>query len=178
MSESPPTQPIIRRAVLDDVAALVPFARQSFFDAYCEIDDHDAIHDHSARHFTHERLAQAVLDPKTAVLLAHDDALAGYALVTESEPPACIEGPAPIELVRLYLAKDRIGRGLGARLMREVVDEALRRGGRTLWLGVYDRNERAIGFYQRFGMRIVGTKSFEWAGAVVEDPVMAVDIRR
>lgn len=170
---------IIRPATADDIAALVPFARRAFFDTYCELDDHADIEAHCTRHFTHERFRAILADAGSTLLLAEDarsSALAGYALVACSVPPACVVGGEPIELVRLYLAKERIGRGLGARLMRAVVSEALRRGRRTLWLGVYDRNERAVAFYRRFGMRVVGTMPFEWAGAFVEDPVMAMPL--
>jgi ribosomal protein S18 acetylase RimI-like enzyme len=56
--------------------------------------------------------------------------------------------------------------------MRASIDEARRLGGSTLWLCVYERNPRAIAFYERFGMRVVGTKPWEWGGEIFQDPVM------
>jgi ribosomal protein S18 acetylase RimI-like enzyme len=46
-------------------------------------------------------------------------------------------------------------------------------GGRTVWLGVYDRNVRAVAFYERQGFRQVGTREFEFGGRIYVDPVMA-----
>ena len=41
--------------------------------------------------------------------------------------------------------------------MRTVESEAHSRGGRTLWLGVWERNERAKAFYQKNGFTDVGS---------------------
>lgn len=166
--------PTIRAATADDGAALVALARRSFFEAYCETDDHGVIDEYCTRNFTRERFASILADPRSRVLLADDGAggLAGYAQLADSAPPGCVRGAHPIELVRLYLAREWIGRGLGAALMLKSIDEARRLGGRTLWLGVYERNERAMAFYTRFGMRVAGTKPWEWGGEIFQDPVM------
>jgi diamine N-acetyltransferase len=39
--------------------------------------------------------------------------------------------------------------------MGRAVDEARVAGADVLWLGVWERNERAIGFYRRCGLRSV-----------------------
>lgn len=163
-----------------DIEPLVALARRSFFDAYRETDDHAVIDDYCARNFTRERFSSILVDPRSSLLVATDGAgdLVGYAHIAEVEPPPCVSGPHPIELVRLYLAQEWIGRGIGAVLMREAIAAARRLGGRTLWLGVYERNPRAIAFYGRFGMKRVGTKPWKWGGEVVgggevfQDPVL------
>jgi ribosomal protein S18 acetylase RimI-like enzyme len=60
--------------------------------------------------------------------------------------------------------------------MLAAIEEARRLGGRTLWLGVYERNPRAIAFYRRFGMQVVGTKPWAWGGEVFQDPVMEMGL--
>ena len=164
----------IRNATSADIDPLVALARRSFFDAYCETDDHAVIEEYCARNFTHGRFDAILADPRSTLLLAEDrpDTLAGYAHVARSPAPGCVAGLRPIELVRLYLAREWIGRGVGAELMRASIAEARRRGAGALWLGVYERNERAIAFYARFGMRMVGTKPWEWGGEIFQDPVM------
>ncbi|MEY3143469.1 MAG: hypothetical protein RLY21_1962 [Planctomycetota bacterium] len=166
-----PTRP----ATTGDIAALVALARRSFFEAYCETDDHAVIEEYCARNFTGEGFASILADPRSRILLVDGDSngLAGYAHVAASTPPSCVRGEHPIELVRLYLTREWIGRGVGAALLRDAIDEARRLGGRTLWLGVYERNQRAMAFYERFGMQVVGTKPWEWGGEVFQDPVMS-----
>jgi ribosomal protein S18 acetylase RimI-like enzyme len=47
--------------------------------------------------------------------------------------------------------------------MAAVLRAAVELGGVTLWLGVWERNPRAIAFYQKCGFRDVGSHDF-WFG--------------
>ena len=78
-----------------------------------------------------------------------------------------------MELSRIYLERDAQGGGFGAQLMKFAIDESKRRGHLTLWLGVYDVNERAINFYRRWGFNGVGTHEFNFGGKIYHDPVMS-----
>ena len=43
---------------------------------------------------------------------------------------------------------------------------------KTIWLGAYDRNVRALAFYARRGFVQVGTHEFEFGGRIYADPVL------
>lgn len=167
----------LRIAVPGNASALAAFAATAFRDAYRDIDDGKDIERYVAESFTPAAVEGWIRDPASTVLLGFDDdRLAGYAQVLRSTPPGCVTGAAPMELARLYLAQASVGRGHGAQLMRAVQDHVRELGGRTIWLGVYERNERAIAFYRKFGFAFVGGKEFHMAGRVVIDPVMAVGV--
>lgn len=65
-----------------------------------------------------------------------------------------------MELARLYATKEMVGRGVGDLLMARCIEHARERGQRTLWLGVWERNARAIGFYEKWELRRVGQHIF------------------
>jgi len=131
-----------------------------------------------AKHFHRDAVAGVICDPNTSLLLTEvSSQLAGYAQLSCSEAPPCVTGPDPLELVRLYLGASYIGHGHGAALMHAVHAEATRLGGRTLWLGVYDRNLRAVRFYERFGFVKVGGKEFEFGRRLYIDPIYAAPVR-
>lgn len=172
-----PAMPTFRPASADDAAPLSAFAAQAFSDTYREISDAQEIADYVAEHFTPGVLAGVIADPHCCVLLASvAGQLAGYAIVKSEPAPACVTGPAPLKLWRLYLGAAYLGQGVGARLMQAVFDLARARGGRTLWLGVYDRNVRAIAFYERFGFAKAGDLEFLFGGQIYFDPVYAVAV--
>jgi RimJ/RimL family protein N-acetyltransferase len=59
-----------------------------------------------------------------------------------------------------------------------VHDAAHELGGRTLWLGVWERNPRAIAFYEKCGFRDVGSHDF-WVGNDCQtDRIMVTELRR
>ncbi len=173
-----PLPPAITLATAADADALAAFAAQAFTDTYRGLDDAQEIADYVAEHFTPDVMAGVILDPACTTLLARiDGQLAGYAVLRDKPAPACVAGPSPLQLWRLYLGQGFIGQGLGARLMGEVQARARQRGARTLWLGVYDRNVRAVEFYKRFGFAQVGTSEFLFGGRIYSDPIYAAPVK-
>jgi ribosomal protein S18 acetylase RimI-like enzyme len=57
--------------------------------------------------------------------------------------------------------------------MRAVEQVARDLGGRTLWLGVWERNPRAIAFYTKCGFVDVGAHAFFFGTEEQSDRVMA-----
>jgi ribosomal protein S18 acetylase RimI-like enzyme len=47
---------------------------------------------------------------------------------------------------------------------------------KTIWLGVYDRNVRALEFYRKFGFTQVGGKEFTFGGRIYIDPIMSASV--
>ncbi len=66
----------------------------------------------------------------------------------------------PVELLRFYVDQPWQGQGIAGLLMQAVEEQARARGARELWLGVWERNERAQAFYRKHGFRKVGTQIF------------------
>lgn len=172
------TIPTIRDATAEDATRLAGFAAQAFADTYRELSDAQEITDYVAEHFRAEVMAAVIADPACTTLLAEvGEELAGYAIVKAEAAPDCVSGPA-VQLWRLYLGEAFIGCGLGARLMRAAQAEARRQGAATLWLGVYDRNVRAVQFYERLGFAKVGGREFLFGGQIYVDPVYAAPVPR
>jgi [ribosomal protein S18]-alanine N-acetyltransferase len=61
-------------------------------------------------------------------------------------------------LLDIVVGRDWQGRGLGAALLRGVMDEALGSGAEKIFLEVRASNQQAIGFYERFGFSRTGLR--------------------
>lgn len=148
----------IRRAVAADVAALADLAARTFFEAFAAENRPEDMALHSAQMYGVPQQGREVADPDiTTLLVEADGQLAGYAQVRSGETPACVTGDAPVELWRFYVDQHWHGRGIPQALMQGVEDEVRARGGRTLWLGVWERNGRAKAFYGKQGFVDVGS---------------------
>jgi diamine N-acetyltransferase len=164
-----------REAIVEDASSLAAFSTRAFRDTYRDIDDPADITSYVSEHFTTDAMSAVIGDPGSTMLLAEvGTQLIGYAQLKLGEPPACVSGLAPIELARLYLGSEFIGQGYGSALMHAAQAKARSLGGQTLWLGVYDRNVRAVRFYERFGFTNVGGKEFVFGGHVYIDPIYSV----
>lgn len=162
----------------EDAAELAQLAATAFWDTYRDIDDPEDIASYVAEHFSADEMAAVMRGAGTTTLVAEvNGELAGYAILKWSDVPPCVAGPQAIELARFYLAQRFIGQKHGLRLMQAVHAEARLQGAQTLWLGVYDRNLRAVRFYERFGFANVGGKEFLFGGKVYVDPIYAMAVR-
>lgn len=121
-----------------------------------------------------ERQGAELRDPHVLTLLAEDGRrLAGYAQLYEGAAPGCVAGDAPVEIRRFYVDSAWQGRGVAQALMMASVEAAMERGGRTLWLAVWERNLRAQAFYRKCGFEDCGAKEFVLGRDRQTDRVMA-----
>lgn len=167
----------IRQATVADAVALTAFGERTFRDAFAADNRPEDIEAYVSATYSLERQRAEIEDPALLTLVAEGStalaaegdaafdakkgkALVAYAQLRVGETPACVSGPAPIELMRFYVDRPWHGRGVAQTLMKAVIEAARERRARTLWLGVWERNARAITFYTRSGFRDVGSHDF------------------
>ncbi|HWW59969.1 MAG TPA: GNAT family N-acetyltransferase [Thermoanaerobaculia bacterium] len=152
----------IRKGTPGDAEALADIARRTFhetFAAYNRPGDNEL---HEARTYGVAQQSRELQDPSIITLLAEcDGALAGFTqLKPGSVPPPVPDAEHPIEVARFYVDKPWHGHGVAQKMMTAVEDEARRVEARTMWLGVWEHNERAKAFYAKCGFVDVGTQIF------------------
>ena len=165
--------PLIRIATVEDVPVLCRLGAATFRETYAALSDPREVDEYADEHFTAERVQAWFRKPCARTLLAfvHGEP-AGYAHLRHAKVPACVADRKAIELSRLYLLAAAQGTGLGGALMDAALAQADALEARTVWLGAYDRNVKALAFYARRGFEQVGTHEFEFGGLVYADPVL------
>ena len=157
---------LIRRATIADASALSGLGATTFRETFEGENTPDDMASYLSEAFTPERQAAEIADAANVVLLAEHAAeegeaeLVGYAHLVDGVVPEAVSGPAPLELKRLYVARAWHGRRVAQALMDASIAAARARGAQTLWLGVWERNARAIAFYAKYGFVRVGEHTF------------------
>ena len=163
----------VRHGTADDDVLLAELGARTFRDTFAADNTPEDMVTYLAAAFTRERQASELADPSSSFLIAEIGGVAvGYARLKDGEHPACVTGPRPIELARIYAEKSRLGHGVGAALLQACLDEATRRGHGAVWLGVWERNARARAFYEKWGFVEVGTQVFQLGRDRQNDIVM------
>ena len=167
--------PAIRQASPADAVALAEFGERTFRDAFAADNRPDDVDFYVAVTYSLERQRADLADPqRTTLLVESAGRLVAYAQLRAGPAPACVAGPAPIELLRFYVDRASHGRGV-ARTMMDAVQAAARADdARTLWLGVWERNARAIAFYRKCGFRDAGSQPFMLGSDRQTDRVMTL----
>jgi diamine N-acetyltransferase len=115
--------------------------------------------------YARDQLERDLGDPSQAWFLAHAGAEpVGFLALASGVPPACVLGPGPLELSRLYVREAWHGRGPAFALMGAGLEEAQARGAGTLWLQAWERNPKALAFYRAHGFRRSGEVVVAFAG--------------
>jgi ribosomal protein S18 acetylase RimI-like enzyme len=165
---------LIRRAIDDDAPRIADFAQRTFVETFAADNTAEDMAAHVAKSFGRAIQLREIRDAGMITLLVELGAtMAGFAQVRRGTPPACVAGVSPVELLRFYVDRPFHGRGIAQTLMRAVDDVARELRGQTLWLGVWERNARAIAFYTKCGFVDVGEQAFLVGTDQQTDRVMA-----
>jgi diamine N-acetyltransferase len=163
----------IRRGTLADAGSLSELGARTFSETFAADNTPEDLAAYVATSFNLARQTSELEDPASTFLIAEVEGhAAGYAKLHDGEPEKGVEGPNPVELVRLYVSRDWLGRGIGEQLMRACIDEARQAGHETIWLGVWERNSRAQAFYRKWNFRTVGEHMFQLGSDLQRDILM------
>lgn len=167
----------IRPATPEDAAILAGLGERTFretFQALYEPADFEAF---LAGAYGEAIQRMELADPmRPALLLEVAGVPAGFAQLRLDQRESGVPGVRPAELQRIYLLKAAQGGGRGAALMAACECLARERGADVLWLGVWERNAKALAFYGRCGFREVGEHSFAIGNRVDRDLLLAKDL--
>ena len=167
----------IRTATVADAAILAELARRTFYDTFASTNDPTDMALFLAGAYGIDQQTRELNNRDITTLLVEQDGEAiAFAQIRAGHVPDCVSGADPIELWRFYVAHQWHGRGIAQSLMDRTKTEARARGAKTLWLGVWERNDRARAFYGKCGFSDAGDHIFLFGTDPQTDLVMVAPL--
>ena len=169
----------IRHATLDDAGRLSELGARTFSEAFASDNTPANLAAHLSNSFSPEIQHRELSQADTIFLIAEEDGQpVGYAQLIFNSREQGMEGSHPMEIRRIYVLQDLVGRGMGSRLMNASLNEARQRACDIVWLGVWEKNQRAIEFYRKWGFRQVGSHIFSLGDDLQTDLIMVLELDR
>ena len=163
----------IRFATTKDAELIADLSRKTFSETFGYLNTKENMDKFLNEQFAREALIKEVSDPSNIFLLAFDDETpVGYARLREGEKYPEFENRDSIEIGRIYVVNSYIGTGVGQELMRKCIFLAKDMKKEIIWLGVWEKNSRAISFYTKWGFEKFGEHPFVLGDDVQSDWLM------
>lgn len=155
----------IRKAKQKDLKTLTELAYKTYWDTFQSHPDNDPLDfaEYMQKAFNLEQIKSEFADENSIFLVAEiEKEMVGYVKLELFKTEEPIKAERPIELNRIYSRKDFIGKGIGQELLNESLKIAKNFNCDVIWLGVWEKNPRAIRFYEKNGFYKIGTHISRW----------------
>jgi ribosomal protein S18 acetylase RimI-like enzyme len=167
----------IHIATKHDAELIADMSRQTFYETFAADNTKEDIDKFMNEQFTKEMIMQEVGAENNIFLLAYDaEHPVGYARIRENNNPPSLGTSNAIEIARIYAATNAIGKGIGKALMQKCIEIAKVGNRQLVWLGVWEKNQRAIEFYKKWGFEKFAEHDFILGNDVQKDWLMKKNI--
>lgn len=151
----------IRKCTLEDLLPLRELGRRTYDDTFRKDntpENTDAYLDYA---FELNKVRKELENPASHFFFLYEDTeLAGYLKVNDTPAQTELNDPEAMEIERIYVDKEFHGKGYGYQLMEKALELAREAKKTYVWLGVWEKNEKALAFYYRQGFEKIGVHSF------------------
>ncbi len=151
----------ITRCTVNDTETLLRLSYDTFYEAFAAQNTAENMKAYSDSVFRTEKIRDELNNPDSQFYYIYsNDALAGYLKVNVDSAQSEPMGRNSLEVERIYILEKYHKQGLGKKLLNLAHDIARELNKNKIWLGVWEKNESAIGFYKKQGFKKTGSHSF------------------
>lgn len=155
----------IRRGTPDDASALAELGARTFRDAFAAGNTAEDLELYLTKTYGEPQQRRELADPRNLALLVEEQGvLIAFAQLRRTGDQ--------LEIARFYVDRTHHGTGVARELMDHVLATARDLGIARIFLGVWERNPRAIRFYEKCGFVDVGSQPFLVGTDLQTDRVM------
>ncbi len=148
----------VRKAAKADAELIADLSRTTFYQTFAKDNTEADMDLFMNEQFTREKLMKEVEEDAGIFLLAyHNNEALGYARMRIDNK---LKDEAAVEIARIYAVDKAIGKGVGKALMQTCLQIAEEIHMKAVWLGVWEKNQRAIAFYEKWGFVKFGEHQF------------------
>jgi ribosomal protein S18 acetylase RimI-like enzyme len=146
---------------INDLEALQKIALKTFIDAFEKYNNPIDFKEYLDSAFSKRQIKNEILNQNSKYYFVFSDQLlVGYFKINEKDAQTESFEQATMELERIYVLKSYQGNSIGKMILNKVVHLATENKVDFLWLGVWEKNSKAIKFYKNNGFKKIGTHHY------------------
>ena len=151
----------IQKCTLEDSRKLQEISYQTFNETFKDQNSPDNMKAYLEKAFNLPQLETELSNTSSQFFFVYfNHKVAGYLKVNTHNAQTEEMGDEALEIERIYVKNEFQKHGLGKDLLNKALEVAMEQNKKNIWLGVWEKNEKAIAFYQKMGFVQTGTHSF------------------
>jgi diamine N-acetyltransferase len=140
---------------------LQAISKKTFHDAFAWGNVPEVLDNYIESAFKIENLEAELANKNSQFYFAKiDNETVGYFKINVGSAQTEDLDPNALELQRIYILENHQGKKIGNAILAEVEQLATEQNIKSIWLGVWDRNEKAIAFYEKNGYVKIDSHTF------------------
>ena len=142
----------IAKAEIKDIQKLQDIGRQTFNETFAEGNTEENIQKYLDEGFSDQKLGDELQDINSEFYIASlMSRVIGYLKINFGQAQTELKDSTSLEIERIYVLKEFHGQKIGQLLYDKAIEIAKQSKANYVWLGVWEKNPRAISFYQKNG---------------------------
>jgi len=167
----------IRRVNIDDIVLLQSVSQRTFLETFAVDNTEDDMLNYLDSAFSLRKLKEELENPASQFWFAETASqIAGYIKVNFTPAQSDINDEKSMELERIYVYKEFLGSKVGQALFGKALEIAKSARSEYIWLGVWEKNPRAIRFYNKNGFVEFNRHVFRLGDDLQTDILMKMDL--
>ncbi|CEA02556.1 Protease synthase and sporulation negative regulatory protein PAI 1 [Jeotgalicoccus saudimassiliensis] len=153
--------PHIVQCTVNDRETLLKLSYDTFYEAFRAQNTAENMKAYTDSAFTIDRITEELRHPESKFYFIYSgDVPAGYLKVNINDAQSEPMGSDALEVQRIYVLSEYHKQGFGKALLNHAYSIAHSLKKTKVWLGVWEENDNAIGFYKKQGFKKTGSHSF------------------
>jgi len=142
----------INRVTLSDLDQLQKIGRQTFIETFSADNTDENMNQYLEQGFSSEKLTAELNNEGSEFYFAElGGKVIGYLKLNVGQSQTEIKDDEALEIERIYVLQEYHGKKVGQVLYEKAIQVSRQKGAQYVWLGVWEENPRAIGFYKKNG---------------------------
>jgi diamine N-acetyltransferase len=167
----------IKKVTLTDLDQLQKIGRQTFYDTFIAVNTEENVNKYLDESFSELKLTAELKDRNSEFYFAAiNDNIIGYLKVNFGPSQTELKDDKAMEIERIYVIREFHGKKAGQLLFDKAVEIAVQKNAEYIWLGVWEKNIRAITFYRKNGFVEFDKHTFKLGDERQTDLMMKIDL--
>lgn len=142
----------IKEVTLNDIEQLQKIGRETFSQTFSSSNTEENMKQYLEQGFSVEKLTNELNNEDSEFYFALSETnVIGYLKINFGASQTELKDKKALEIERIYVLKEFHGKKVGQILYEKAIEIAKQKNSDYVWLGVWEKNPRAISFYKKNG---------------------------